>query len=154
LPSDEVLIHPGSGSVAKNWPPERLARVMGALRHPVRLIVGEADTRAASQIEHILGQHLPRVEENPTLDQHLARLENVPLPELAARLAGCRAYLGNDSGVSHLAGLCGAPSVVMFGPTPASVWRPLGPRVAVMDFLTPPEHVADMLMSGVPQPNG
>jgi ADP-heptose:LPS heptosyltransferase len=68
------------------------------------------------------------------MGRQLPRLERLPLMELAGRLAGCRAYLGNDSGVSHLAGLCGARTVALFGPTPSSVWRPLGPRVAVFPF--------------------
>jgi hypothetical protein len=120
LVADEVLVHPGSGSPRKNWPPERFAAVIRALPR-VRLIVGEADVEAAQAVEHALGRALPR-------------LHCPPLSELAARLAGCRAYLGNDSGVSHLAGLSGARTVVLFGPTPADVWRPLGARVTTVDF--------------------
>jgi heptosyltransferase III len=132
-PSDEILIHAGSGSLAKNWPPERFASVIAALRGPVRLIVGEADASAALEVEACLRRTLPR-------------LERAPLEDLAARLAGCRAYLGNDSGVSHLAGLCGARSVVMFGPTSPEVWRPLGPDVHVAHFDSRPDEVASTLV--------
>jgi ADP-heptose:LPS heptosyltransferase len=72
----------------------------------------------------------------------LPRLAHVPLEELAARLAGARGYVGNDSGVSHLAGLCGARSVVLFGPTSPRIWRPLGPDVHVLSFDALPEAVA------------
>ena len=120
LSSKEVLVHPGSGSRAKNWPPERFASVIRGLHAPARLIVGEADTDAAARVERAFGQPLARLE--------------CDLPELAARLAGCLAYLGNDSGVSHLAGLCGARTIVMFGPTDPQVWRPLGPGVRVLPF--------------------
>lgn len=61
------------------------------------------------------------------------------------RLAGCRAYLGNDSGVSHLAGLCGARTVAMFGPTSAAIWQPLGPDVHVLPFEAPARAVAAIL---------
>ena len=132
IASDEVLIHPGSGSVAKNWPAAQFAEVIRVGTSPVRLIVGEADDFPAREVEVVLGHSLPR-------------LEHAPLAELAARLAGCRAYLGNDSGVSHLAGLCGAKSIVLFGPTPPSVWRPLGPDVHVASFDTPPERIASLL---------
>jgi heptosyltransferase-3 len=132
--SDEMLIHPGSGSATKNWPPERFAAVIRALDAPIRLIVGEADVAAARLVELLVGRPLQR-------------LERAPLDELASRLAGCRAYLGNDSGVSHLAGLCGARTVAMFGPTPAAVWRPLGPDVHVLAFEAPPEQVAATLVS-------
>jgi heptosyltransferase-3 len=132
VPSDEVLVHPGSGSAAKNWPVAQFAETIRALAAPVRLIVGEADAQAASDVETALGRRLPR-------------LEQPPLDELAARLAGCRAYLGNDSGVSHLAGLCGAPTVVLFGPTSPAVWMPLGPRVQALTFDTKPRSVAARL---------
>ncbi len=119
--TDEVLVHPGSGSAAKNWPPERFAALIQALESAMRLIVGEADVAAAQAIERSLGHTLPR-------------LEQPPLDELAQRLAGCRAYVGNDSGVSHLAGLCGARTVALFGPTNPAVWQPLGPSVIVFRF--------------------
>jgi heptosyltransferase-3 len=132
LLSDEVLIHPGSGSAAKNWPAAQFAATIRALSAPVRLIVGEADAQAASDVEAALGRRL-------------ARLEQPPLDELAARLAGCRGYLGNDSGVSHLAGLCGARTVVLFGPTSPAVWSPLGPRVHTLTFDAEPRAVAAVL---------
>jgi ADP-heptose:LPS heptosyltransferase len=131
---DEVLVHPGSGSVVKNWPANKFGAVIRALGTPVRLVVGEADSAVAAEIESLLGRTLPR-------------LERPPLEELAARLAGCRAYLGNDSGVSHLAGLCGAHTVVMFGPTRPEIWHPLGPDVHVLPFETHPHDVASLLAS-------
>jgi heptosyltransferase-3 len=132
ITSDEVLIHPGSGSMAKNWPAARFAEVIRAFAGPVRLVVGEADEQAAQAVEASLGRTLPR-------------LEHAPLEVLAARLAGCRAYLGNDSGVSHLAGLCGARTIVLFGPTSPALWHPLGPDVHVVTFDTLPEHVAALV---------
>jgi len=132
LVSDEVLVHPGSGSAAKNWPAEHFAETIRGLRRPVRLVVGEADAGVADDVERYVGHALPR-------------LEQPPLEELAARLAGCRAYLGNDSGVSHLAGLCGAHSVVLFGPTSPAVWRPIGPDVHVEDFDVSVDRVVEVL---------
>jgi heptosyltransferase III len=134
---DEVLVHPGSGARRKNWPAERFAAVVRALEArgiPTRLVVGEADLADAQAVEACVGHALPR-------------LEHPSLEALAARLAGCRAYLGNDSGVSHLAGLAGARTVVLFGPTPAAVWRPLGPRVSVLDFSADPVAVVEALQS-------
>jgi heptosyltransferase-3 len=131
-PSDEILVHPGSGAARKNWPPARFAETIALVRGPVRLIVGEADARAADDVEAYLGRGL-------------ARLEQPPLEELAARLAGCRGYLGNDSGISHLAGLCGARTFVLFGPTSASVWRPLGPAVDVQPFDVPASRLASLV---------
>jgi ADP-heptose:LPS heptosyltransferase len=129
--SDEILIHPGSGSAAKNWPAERFAAVARALDAPVRLVVGEADLEVAAAIEARLGRRLARL---------------APLEEVASRLAGCRAYLGNDSGISHLAGLCGARTVAVFGPTSPDVWRPIGPDVQVLPFGAGPDAVVAALV--------
>jgi heptosyltransferase III len=132
LRSEEVFVHPGSGSPAKNWPPERFAKVVRALDAPVRLIVGEADREAANAVELVLGHPLPR-------------LEGIHVEELASRLAGCRGYVGNDSGVSHLAGLCGARTFALFGPSNPEIWCPIGPNVQALPFETDPAELARLL---------
>jgi ADP-heptose:LPS heptosyltransferase len=56
---------------------------------------------------------------------------DLPLRELVSLLAASRAYVGNDSGVTHLAArLC--PTLALFGPSDPRVWRPLGPRVETL----------------------
>jgi ADP-heptose:LPS heptosyltransferase len=131
LHADEVLVHPGSGSATKNWPAARFAQLIEGLPM-ARLVAGEADEAAVQAVERCAGRALPRLQEPDLL-------------ELARRLAGCRAYLGNDSGVSHLAGLVGAPTHVLFGPTSPTVWRPLGPRVHIYGFDTRPADLAARL---------
>jgi heptosyltransferase-3 len=54
------------------------------------------------------------------------------LDEVARWLSGSALYLGNDSGISHLAAACGVPSVVIFSVTDASIWSPRGAQVAVL----------------------
>ena len=57
-------------------------------------------------------------------------LANRPLARVARVLSRCRLYLGNDSGLTHLAAAVEAPDVLaLFGPTDPRVWAPLGPRV-------------------------
>src|SRR5262249_1067508 len=58
------------------------------------------------------------------------------LVAVAALLAAGSSYLGNDSGVSHLAGAVGARGGAVFGPTDPRWWRPLWRRIAVVR-LTP-----------------
>ncbi len=58
------------------------------------------------------------------------RFEN--LYELACWLARARVYIGNDSGITHLAAAVGTPVVAIFGPTDPAVWAPRGERVAVI----------------------
>jgi ADP-heptose:LPS heptosyltransferase len=94
--------------------------------------VGEADGEIAAAVERDVGHALPR-------------WEQLPLVDLARSLAGCRAYLGNDSGISHLAGLAGARVIVIFGPSSPVQWKPLGPAVQVEPFGAEPARVAALL---------
>ncbi len=48
------------------------------------------------------------------------------LPDLVAVAARCRAWVGNDTGTSHLAAAAGAPTHVLFGPTDPATWCPAG----------------------------
>jgi ADP-heptose:LPS heptosyltransferase len=48
------------------------------------------------------------------------------LAELAAVLKQCDLFVGNDSGVSHLASSVGTPVVAVFGPTDPHAWAPYG----------------------------
>ncbi|HET7769220.1 MAG TPA: glycosyltransferase family 9 protein [Chloroflexota bacterium] len=113
-----VVIHPGSGSARKNW--GGWAEVMAVLR-PARatVIAGPADEVPVEQLLAAwpAGAARPSVRKELTLEQ-LGRL-----------LAGAELYLGNDSGVTHLAAAVGAPTVAVFGPTDPAVWAPVGARV-------------------------
>ena len=62
--------------------------------------------------------------------------------DLAKFIAGARAYIGNDSGITHLAAAVGTPTVAVFGPTDPAVWGPRGPRVRIVRS---PDAVADAL---------
>lgn len=58
------------------------------------------------------------------------RFEN--LLELAEWIAGADVFVGNDSGITHLAAATGTPVVALFGPTDSTVWGPRGARVSVV----------------------
>jgi hypothetical protein len=116
-----LAVHPGSGSPRKNWPPERFAALVDTLAvrrgRPWLLVEGPADHEAVA----LLGGR-PRA--------IVAR--DLPARALGAILARAGAYVGNDSGVSHLAAAWGAPTVALFGPTDPVLWSPIGPRVTVV----------------------
>lgn len=110
-----VAVHPGSGSPAKNWPVERHVAIIRRLREQGREVVGiigEADAEEAP----VLAREVPG----------LPLLAGLALPELAETLAECRGYLGNDSGITHLAAAVGLPVVALFGPSDADKWSPRG----------------------------
>jgi ADP-heptose:LPS heptosyltransferase len=58
-------------------------------------------------------------------------LENLNLDRVAAVLERADLYLGNDSGISHLAGIVRARGVVVFGASDSATWRPLGDGLVV-----------------------
>jgi len=112
----DVIIHPGSGGNAKNWPLERFLRLAEALRargRAVRWCVGPA-------------------EEGVTLPADAKIVCEPSLTALARCLAAARDYVGNDSGVTHLAAACGTRTTAVFGPTDARIWAPRGAHVRVV----------------------
>ncbi|RKY65305.1 MAG: hypothetical protein DRP99_00395, partial [Candidatus Latescibacterota bacterium] len=54
------------------------------------------------------------------------------LRKVAGLLARCSAFVGNDSGIAHIAAAVGTPTVVIFGPTEPEVWGPRGRNVRVV----------------------
>lgn len=122
-----LWVHPGSGSARKNWPAAFFAKFAAAWQqdHGEEVLVsfGEADEVV-----------------RPTMLQALAALgvryqfrTGMSLAELKDRLSGEAAlFVGNDSGVSHLAAALGVPSLVFFRATDPAVWRPLGHCLALL----------------------
>jgi len=111
-PRSFMLILPGSGSRAKNWPAANfvaLARLL-APRTRSLCVLGPAETELTNVF---------RAAGIPSID-------GLELGEVAALAARARVFVGNDSGVAHLAAAAGAPGVVLFGPTDPQRWRPLG----------------------------
>ncbi len=118
-----VILHPGSGSPRKNWPAARFvetAALLGRAGPRVLVSFGPADEQTKARFEAAgVG----------TAWEAIGPIEVSKLAALLHRSAG---YLGNDSGVTHLAAMCGAPTVALFGATDPAVWAPHGPRVRVL----------------------
>jgi len=108
-PSPFAVIHPFSGSPAKNWPLERFrALARGLERHmAVRWCAGPDD---------------PPLEGAVRIDD---------LYRLACWISQSQLYIGNDSGITHLAAATGIPVLALFGPTDSAVWAPRGEHVRV-----------------------
>jgi ADP-heptose:LPS heptosyltransferase len=118
-----IVIHPGSGSREKCWPVDSYLELVGKLKAAGRrckIILGEVEL-----------ERWPR--------EIIAQFESVAevirpssYVALFQELSAAAAFVGNDSGPSHLAGIVGVPTLALFGPSDPAVWKPLGPRVAVL----------------------
>lgn len=116
-----LAIHPGSGSPGKNWDAKKFAAVAdwAAERCRVLLISGPARD-GAGEVRASLNKARPLM------------ADTLPLTQLAAVLKTSTAYLGNDSGITHLAASLGLPTVALFGPTNPALWGPRGPGVRII----------------------
>jgi ADP-heptose:LPS heptosyltransferase len=114
-----LVLHPGSGGKRKRWAVEGFATVarwwQGRRRGKVLILLGPAEEQ-----EESYWRQVGEVE------------KNLAVLQVAALLSRADLYLGNDSGVSHLAGAVGARGAVVFGPTQPSQWRPVGGALLVV----------------------
>jgi heptosyltransferase-2 len=120
-----IAIHPGSGSESKNWPLPGFVEVAGTFldQNPDRrllLVGGEADAERLTKQRAALP------------NERLEIAENLPLTALAKELCNCAAFIGHDSGISHLAAAVGTPSLLLYGPTDPAIWAPQNPNVRIL----------------------
>jgi ADP-heptose:LPS heptosyltransferase len=115
------VIAPGSGAREKNWPEDCFGAVADWWRE-----------RIHGAVIVLIGV----VEEERGLS---LRLQNagviacgLDLAQAAALLAACDLFLGNDSGITHLAAASGTRTVALFGPSSPRQWAPRGARVMVL----------------------
>ena len=117
-----VIIHPGSGSVHKCVAPETLASVVIAVQAsgaiPV-VLEGPADREPVERL-------LTLCVDSPVV------LRGIDLQTVAGVLAQARLFVGQDSGITHLAGSMGVRTVALFGPTDPARWAPSGAHVTVV----------------------
>lgn len=116
-----VVIHPFSGSASKNWPLERYRELAQRLPLPVEWVAGPEEVLPGAR-----------------------RFDN--LADLAAWISGAALYMGNDSGVTHLAAATGTRTVALFGPSDPSKWSPRGPNVYLVNANPMADFTTDKLV--------
>ena len=111
-----VALHPGSGSEKKNWPAEKFAALgrwlVNELAVELLVVHGEADDEVVGRFTKLLAPG------RATL------VRGLKLTELAAVMERCALFLGNDSGVTHIAAAVGTPTVAFYGPASLQIWEP------------------------------
>lgn len=109
-----ALIHPAAAFATKQWSVENFSRVVESLA-----------TRGLAAV-------VITTEKETSLVEQLRSLTNAPvttfcdlsLPEVTALAARSRLFVGNDSGIAHIAAAVGLPAVVIFGSSNVDHWRP------------------------------
>ncbi len=99
-----AVIHPFASSVSKRWPMENFRKVALGLGMPVEWCAGPEEAL-----------------------ENAVRFED--LYDLACWIAKARVYIGNDSGIAHLAAAVGTPVIAIFIATDPLVWAPRGAHV-------------------------
>ncbi|OGQ84353.1 MAG: hypothetical protein A3F90_15710 [Deltaproteobacteria bacterium RIFCSPLOWO2_12_FULL_60_19] len=121
-----LVLAPGSGAREKNWPVEFFLEVSRWWRcetgGQVLVVYGPAE-------EERLGE--------PGRWDGAIQVRGLSLGKVAALLSRCDLYLGNDSGLTHLAGALGIETIALFGPTDAAQWAPRGRSVTVVSRNVP-----------------
>jgi len=111
-----LAVHPGAGARAKRWDIAGFVQLAHWWRAGGGSVVALAGPAEAGE---------PTALGTP-------EIRDWSLVDLAAVLSRAALYVGNDSGVSHLAGAVGAPGVVLYGPTDPRRWRPAAGRLVAL----------------------
>lgn len=136
-----IALGPTANTDLKIWPAQRfidLSRALaaeGPLKGARAVVLGGPDAR-----ERPLAQ--PVIDALPGCLDLCGKLS---LPEAAAVLARCALFVGNDSGLMHLAAAAGVPTLGVFGPTPWREYSPAGRRTAVA--VSPTGQMADLTVA-------
>ncbi len=139
-----LAIGPAANWTGKQWPAARFAEV-------ARRLTASGGTLAEARVAVLAAGH-ERDQVQPVIDvlpaERLIDLVGaVDLPSAAACLRRCRAFLGNDSGLMHLAAAAGTPTLGLFGPSHTRRYGPWGPKAA---FLRTPESYDELVSRAVP----
>jgi heptosyltransferase-3 len=150
-----LAIGPAANWRGKQWRAERFAELALRLTAPSGPLAG---TRVA-----VLAAHHEREQAEPLLraiphDRRIDLVGTVDLLTAAAVLRRCALFIGNDTGLMHIAAAAGTPTLGLFGPSPVSQYSPWGRYTAVVRSEEPPEtmfgpgfdhRTTDTLMDGL-----
>src|SRR5580765_7050038 len=109
-----ALIHPAAAFETKQWATENFARVAEDVTAR-----GLTPVAIVSSKERQVLSSLANESSTPIIG-----FDDLSLPEVTALAARARLFVGNDSGIAHIAAAAGAPSVVIFGSSNIVHWRP------------------------------
>ncbi len=109
-----ALLHPSTAFLTKQWPTENFARTAEFLAEKGLQVVA-----VGSKSETKVLDDLKRLSTVP-----ITTFDDLTLPEVTALASIAQVFVGNDSGIAHIAAAVGTPSVVVFGSSNRDHWRP------------------------------
>ena len=123
-----ITVHPGSGGKKKCWPLANYAALIRCFVKDPRILCivftgPDEDAETVQMLEQLARS-----------DKSIAHVQDAPLIRIAALFERSDFYIGNDSGISHLAGIMKRRGMVLFGPTNPRLWRPLSDMLEVLNF--------------------
>lgn len=131
-----LAIGPAANWRGKQWRGGRFAELALRLTEPAGLLAGFRVAVLAAQHERpqteALLAAIPR-------DRCIDLVGRVDLPTAAAVLRRCAMFIGNDTGLMHIAAAAGTPTLGLFGPSPAAQYAPWGGHTAHVRSADPPE---------------
>jgi ADP-heptose:LPS heptosyltransferase len=130
-----LVLGPTANWHRKVWPAERFAELALRLTAPDGALPGAGIAILGGPGDQERSMATPVL---TALPQGLDLVGKLDLPEVAAVLARAAIFIGNDSGLMHLAAAAGAPTLGLFGPTPSDEYGPAGPKARAVLADGPP----------------
>jgi len=112
--SEFALVHPAAAFATKQWSTANFARTIEFLNEKGFQAVAVAAKHEAGVLDE-----LKRESEVPIIT-----FDDLTLPEITALASKASVFVGNDSGIAHIAAAVGTPTVVVFGSSNRNHWRP------------------------------
>lgn len=118
-----VIIQPGSGGKHKCWHLDNYCKIAADLAdngYQPLFLLGPAEQERFSESQ------------KQKINNAGKMIFSLNIKQVMQLLSASEAYIGNDSGVSHLAGAIGKKTIAIFGPTDQNVYKPIGPKVVAI----------------------
>lgn len=109
-----ALVHPAAAFETKRWATEKFARITEQLAARGLQSIAVAAPNETQVVADLVGNSSARI----------IAFTDLSLPEVTALAARSRLFVGNDSGIAHIAAAVRTPSVIIFGSSNIAHWRP------------------------------
>jgi heptosyltransferase-2/heptosyltransferase-3 len=109
-----AVLHPAAAFATKQWAPDKFGAVAEDLRSRGLAVIAITTPNERAIVEEM----------NKKTATPVTAFTDLSLPEITALLARARLFIGNDSGIAHIAAAVETPAVVIFGSSNTAHWRP------------------------------